>query len=70
MTTNCIHHWLLGPPVNDFKANTVTIHQRCKHCGQEEDKITEAMDTGTLTEELSRKGVPDGFHLVDDEEQV
>ena len=70
MTTSCIHHWLLDSPVNNFKTNTVTIHQRCKKCGEEEYKTIEALDTGSMTEEPAVKGVPEGFHLVSDEERI
>lgn len=65
----CQHHWLLGSPVNHFKSNTVTIHQRCKKCGEESDKTTEAVDTGSAVEGPVTKDVPSGFHLVSDEEQ-
>jgi len=70
MTTECMHHWLLSAPVNNFKTNTVTIHQRCKKCGDEGDKTTEAVDTGSMVDAPSTKDVPEGFHLVSDEEQL
>ena len=64
MPTDCVHHWLLGAPVNDFEANTVTIHYRCKKCGREEDRTTDAVDTGNVTEQPAVKDAPEGFHLL------
>lgn len=67
--TGCVHHFILGSPVNDFEASTVTIHHHCKKCGLDEDRTTEALDAGRAEWAVTAaKDVPEGFHLVSDEE--